>query len=289
MTTFYATISVGEERPYMPQVPVLLPASSWWGLKYRLERQWFKRTGFQREFKVTAPRLPEHVTERAADCGGYVAMLRWGGEYRYSRDEYIAWLQTFTPTWAAMRDWCCEPAIAADREAVRARQDRTTFEAHETWEWSRSVSWCWVPTIQGWIVDDYRRHAADLAPLVGEMMTHYGAGSAFRVGIGTLCRRADAAMIRSVVGAVAAELPGVPLHLWGVKLAALSSGDALPEQVASVDSAAWNGLFGTGRTKYHDSGMTQREYIHKVALPSYLERFDAALSGPKQMSMLELG
>ena len=52
MFTFYATISNGEIRPYMPDVPVLLPASSW------------ARTN------MSIPRLPVHITEQLLIVAG---------------------------------------------------------------------------------------------------------------------------------------------------------------------------------------------------------------------------
>ena len=61
MIKFYATIDVDSVRPYMSKVPVMLPASSW------------ARKG------MPPPKLPAHITERAADCGGFVATKVWGG------------------------------------------------------------------------------------------------------------------------------------------------------------------------------------------------------------------
>ncbi len=54
----YATIDADSVRPYMPAVPVMLPASSW------------ARRGMR------SPRLPAHVLETSADSGGFVAARR---------------------------------------------------------------------------------------------------------------------------------------------------------------------------------------------------------------------
>jgi hypothetical protein len=265
--TFYATISAGDERPYMPAVPVMLPASSW------------------SRFNLRAPRLPAHVVERAADSGGFVATFKWG-DYRYSPAQYVDWLCTFDPSWAATMDYCCEPEIADNEGVVRERQERTTEMAWRFWRDYRDTPWAWVPTVQGWEVADYRRHAAELRPLAREMSAHYGdGGGAFRVGIGTLCRRADAEMVQRVVAAVADELPDVPLHLWGVKLSVLRSPRGL-RNVASVDSAAWNAQFGQGIEKRRASGLTEREWYYHVALPEYLAKVAVALGGAKQLPLL---
>lgn len=66
MIKFYATIDVDSVRPYMSKVPVMLPASSW------------ARKG------MPPPKLPAHITERAADCGEFVATKVWGGVPLYT-------------------------------------------------------------------------------------------------------------------------------------------------------------------------------------------------------------
>jgi hypothetical protein len=256
---FYATIDADSIRSYMPAVPVLLPASSW--ARKHLSR----------------PNLPIQITETAADSGGYVATKVWG-DYRYSPAHYVAWLSTWVPTWAATMDYCCEDEITAGQPGlVRERQRRTTVKAQYFWQWHRRVPWVWVPTIQGWQVEDYVAHARELAPLIRKMRRHYGAGSAFRVGIGTLCRRASPELIRRITLAVASQLPGVPLHLWGIKLTALQARGGLPARVVSIDSAAWNGRFGPQIEAQRQSGLSQRQYAYTVALPRYLEKVAVAL------------
>lgn len=263
--TFYATVDADSIRPYMPDVPILLPASS------------FARKGLR------PLRLPAHLTaERAADSGGFVATLTWG-DYTYTPAEYVAWLRTWQPTWAATMDYCCEPELGA--LDVQHRQDRTTEQAWRFWLDYRGEPWAWVPTVQGWTVAQYRAHARDLRPVVRAMQQHYGTASAFRVGIGTLCRRAGVGLIRDVVQAVREELPGVPLHLWGVKLTLLKQG--VPPDVVSVDSAAYKGLDqarSLGAWKAH--GLTQREYVYKVALPAYRERIRQALETSRTLPLL---
>lgn len=251
--TFYATVDSDSIMSYMPDVPYMLPASSWARKKMR------------------SPKLPSHVTHTAADCGGYVATKVWG-DYRYSPREYVDWLETFGPRWAATMDYCCEPDLPV---VTRDRQKRTTEMAYRFWEDYADAPWVWVPTIQGWEVRDYIHHARELRPLITEMAAHYGDG--FRVGIGTLCRRADNDTIRMVVKAVAWELPGIPLHLWGVKQRALTT--ALTQRVASVDSAAWKGMLGYHLSEWKRPGMTQRSYSYLVALPRYLQALDDRLSG----------
>ncbi len=270
--TFYTTVSSDLVRSYMPDVPVLLPASSW--------ARKMNRFGVMRP-----PKLPDHVTERAADCGGYVATFKWG-DYRFSPQQYVDWLQTWQPQWAATMDYCCEDEITSGNTGVvRARQQRTTEMAYHFWQEYKRARWCWVPTVQGWQPEDYRQHARELAPLIAEMADYYGPGSDFRVGIGTLCRRADVPTIVRITEIVAAELPGISLHIWGVKITALRHRIALPRAIRSCDSAAWEGAFGQGHEARRASGLTEREYAYKVALPRYLRKVEAALDAPKQQRL----
>src|SRR5258708_4120516 len=207
---FYPTISRGEAGKYLDgsTTRVLLTASS-----YAADE--VKKYGIVRK-KITTPTLPESITDRAADCGGFVATFKWGGIYPYTAMQYVEWLHAWHPQWAATMDYCCEDEITTDQPGiVRARQDATTGMTYHFWHTYRDVSWVWVPTIQGWAIDDYVRHAQELKPLIDEMHVYYGAESAFRVGIGTLCHRASVEMIRAVVLAVVAVLGEVDIHLWG--------------------------------------------------------------------------
>ncbi len=265
--TFYATFAVDDVRPYIPAgISVLLPASS------------YARFRRKRDNAIRPAKLPDHVTERAADCGGYVATKVWG-DYRYTDDEYVTWLHSFRPQWAAMMDYCCEPDIAGDAAAIAHRQARTTENAYRMWEKYKSEPFVWVPTVQGWNPDDYTRHAAELKPLVEQMAQVYGDKSHFRVGVGTLCQRDDVHLIRKVVKAVREVLPESPLHLWGVKGQALRGTEAIPPNIVSVDSAAWTWAANTNRK---GSGMTKREYALTVQLPEYVRRFNKGVCTPRQ-------
>lgn len=281
MIEFYVTVAADQitpkHWPYVPgDVAYMLPASSW-----------ARFPSADRRIKDVA--LPTHITHTAADCGGFVATRVWG-DYRYTPDDYACWLGTFEPQWAATMDYCCEDEIIAGRQGLVAdRQRRTAAMAEHFWTHYRSAPWAWVPTIQGWLLDDYVRHARELRGLIYEMRDWYDGHPGFRVGIGTLCARASTQMIHDVVGAVAVELPGVPLHLWGVKLRVLQSRKEL-QGVVSVDSAAWyaSGLKRTGHEANEERqalGMSQREHAFKVALPRYLDKVHNALRQPHQLSL----
>jgi len=247
--TFYATFDVSSLCSYIPHdTAVLLPASSW------------QRTGLKK------PVLPASVTQRGADSGGFVASRIWG-EYRYTLAQYVGWLTSWQPQWAATMDYCCERELSL---VTRERQEKTTQNAWQAWRAYRSASWAWVPTVQGFAPDEYRRHAHELAPLLCEMQAQYRDNPHWRVGIGTLCRRDDVVMVQRIVDAVRAVLPGIPLHLWGIKLDALRSIDLA--QVISTDSAVWHGAMyardALARAA-RERGMSMRAYQVMVNLPAY--------------------
>jgi hypothetical protein len=255
--TFYATFDVDSLASYVPNVPVLLPASSW------------AREGLK------PPTLPRAVTQAAADSGGYVASKIWG-EYRYSLAEYVTWLLSWKPgppVWAAMMDYCCEPELQV---LTRERQDKTTYNARQAWSKYKAAPFVWTPTIQGLAPLDYQRHARELAPLIQEMKAYYarrGQADIFRVGVGTLCRRVDSMTIRAIVAAVRAVLPGVGFHLWGIKLSSIRALDIEAMQIKSTDSATWHDkLYNSQaiREGAAAAGMSQRAYCIKVKLPAYL-------------------
>jgi hypothetical protein len=267
---FYYTLAADRVKPeLMPRdLCYLLPASSWSRVKMRppgLE-------GFR----------------LAADCGGFVATKKWG-DYRYTPAQYVDWLFTFNPEWAATMDYCCEDEITEGKPGVvRFRQQRTTAMAYRFWDQYRFAPWAWVPTIQGWNVEDYQEHAAEMRPLILEMQAFYEAmgNPHFRVGIGTLCARAKNDMIFKVVHAVRDVLKGVKFHLWGVKLRALQTSTLLPD-VMSVDSAAWayTTMASRHRRIEHQAslGMKQREYDHKIMLPDYRAKVEKAIDQTRQL------
>lgn len=254
---FYATCTPNElARPQHHHIPadaaLLLPASAF-------RRDWKK-------FRI--PHIPPQVATLAADCGGFVATFKWGC-YRYGAAEYVDWLNSWArwPQWAATMDYCCEDEITSGKSGiVRERQSKTTEMAYHFWNTYRDCGWQWTPTIQGWDASDYEQHAAELAPLIAEMKAHYG--NDFRVGIGTLCRRASVEQIREVVRAVADVLPDTNFHLWGIKLGAIQAG--LPISVISVDSAAWHGLFGRTMRDWKPTGMKKNEYAWRVGYANYV-------------------
>jgi hypothetical protein len=101
----------------------------------------------------------------------------------------------------------------------------------------------------------------------------------FRVGIGSICRRAQVPEIRRTVTAIATALLGIPLHLFGAELEVLKGWGNRPRTVISCGSAAWNGRFGAGIERFEAErkrrGFSQRQFALRVMLPRYAARVEA--------------
>jgi hypothetical protein len=276
----------------MPAVPVLVSAAGW-TVPNRA-----KKNGY----RLRTPPLPEHIVERAADCGGFAATLRWGGCYRFSPDQYVGWLLKFQPKWAATMDLCCvdmdekRQLVYPGKEEVERRQQFTTDMAYRFWSCYQELPVAFCPTIQGWHPEEYVRHAQTLAPLIHEMFETYWDGgctdyeqeeepSAFRVGIGSLCGR-DPLLVHEIVSTVQAILGLIPLHLWGTKLQFLRS-PIDQSMITSLDSAVWNGLWGKNHEARRQSGLSEAQYCWKVSYPSYAERVATAREQPKFPALTE--
>jgi len=105
------------------------------------------------------------------------------------------------------------------------------------------------------------------------------------LGVGGRRRAWCARRPHDVVRAGAAALPGVPLHLWGVKLTAISARVGLPAAVTSVDSAAWSWV-GDGTTAHRGRCVPDSdEWRTTVALPRALAKIEVGLARPKQLPL----
>ncbi|MBA2396167.1 MAG: hypothetical protein H0V70_25865 [Ktedonobacteraceae bacterium] len=283
---FYTTISSKELRPDMPPVPFLLSAAS------------FLRQNSQGQCSLRAPRyLPASVL-RGADCGGFTAVMRWGGEYRFTLDQYLLWLFRWHPQWAAAFDLPClsETGGYPGPKVVEERQRWTTAKAWEIWEGYWDTPWAWTPTIQGYTLSEFEQHARDLTDLIRQMQAYYsdpgrsdddeeeGCLNAFRVGVGSLCRRSPEFILEVITRIHAIIGADIPLHLWGVKLGQLKSGIALPG-VISCDSGAWNGLYGKEHEKRRKSGLTVVEYSWQVKHPEYMCKVARAQHRSQQLGL----
>ena len=280
---FYYTVSSKEMRPSMPPVPVLLSAAS------------FVRERKDGSIYLRSPQLPNSIVTKGADCGGFVAATCWKGCYRFSPLQYVRWIDSWQPQWAAAMDMPCLSETLGDPGAsvVEERQQYSTKMAELFWSEYRCAAWTWCPTITGWSPSQYEHHARQLAPLIRAMFLYYydpGWGepedeeheSTFRVGIGGLCGRAKPAFVLDIVQRVSAIIGSdIPLHCWSVKLKTIQAGVQFPGVVSS-DSGVWNSLWGREHERRRASGLTVVQYSWQVAQPNYERKIAVAQAKPQQ-------
>jgi hypothetical protein len=180
----------------------------------------------------------------ALDSAGFVAMSRYKS-YPWSVRQYVELVVAHGGfSWWAQMDCCCEPELAADKVAVRARVRNTAkllgacrSELHRILDHAPEFSDVAIepmPVLQGWRPEEYVESAA----LADEVLR--GQWPAL-IGIGSVCRRplTGPASLWRVLTVLDQHLPPqVKLHLFGVKGAALSHLTAHP-RVVSVDSMAY--------------------------------------------------
>jgi hypothetical protein len=105
---FYPTISRGEAGKYLDGTTTCLlsTASSYAASEV-------KKYGIVRKC-IPVPTLPDSITDRAADSGGFIATFKWGGRYPYTPEQYVTWLNGgWHPQWSATMDFCCENEITS--------------------------------------------------------------------------------------------------------------------------------------------------------------------------------
>lgn len=197
--------------------PLLVSANSLWDNDRKRFGGWGAYSGF----------------DVALDCGGFVAMKKYGG-YRWAVSDYVALAGAMGPTWWAQMDFCCEPEIAGNRATVFRRIDSTADYLHECMAVAAGSGVAApMPVLQGWLPSDYCQGPAYDPGFVWPSL----------VGIGSVCRRSirGADGILAVVAALDRVVPAhVRFHLFGVKSGALAAlMGSFPHRVASVDSMAW--------------------------------------------------
>lgn len=272
----YATIDRECAATCPPGIAVMAPISAWWWRDINLRR---------------SVHLPYPDIEVAIDVGSFNFAQRFadGFPYGVTPESIVSWCERFKPAprWVVLPDWPCE---GLDEHQVAVAQQRTLDSHLFMLERYPDVPWTWVPVIQGLRLTEYARMTVAMAELVYTLRDYYAARGSpdFRVGIGSICRRGQTATIREIVDLVAAMLPGIPLHLFGVKLDVLRLDEPLPPEVldaGSLDTGAWNRRFGSDIPGFNQgmraSGLTQRQYAWQVAYPGYRDAVIAAVTRPR--------
>ncbi len=216
------------------------------------------------------------MADVALDSAGFTAMLGWAkkgsqpgieGIYPWSITEYTSVVAGLAGacSWWSQPDFCCEPAIAADRAERQRRVEMTARTLRqclqETWIREELARATFdrekdnsrrrrliiaesirppVPVLQGYEVDDYKRSADLLQQAWEPWEKQYGCAL---IGLGSVCRRhlhdkrhGVLAILRGIEDLVPA---GAKLHLFGVKGTALQILSEHP-LVVSADSMSYD-------------------------------------------------
>lgn len=176
--------------------------------------------------------LPRAVCCWLLDSGGF-SELGMYGEWRTTAKDYVAAVMLYMAEigqmeGAAIQDWMCEPKMLAKTGlGVKEHQARTIASYLELKSLAPDVPF--FPVLQGWQLDDYKRHVDDYADAGIDLR------ELPRVGLGSVCRRQHTEEIAQVV--VALHRLGLNLHGFGVKLQGL---EKISSHLVSADSMAWS-------------------------------------------------
>ena len=207
--------------------PVLISANalSRWRTDIIGLRQW---TGFETRW----PHLVAHHPV-ALDPAGFVAASRYRG-FPWGVDEYLDLAANPPWLWWASMDWCVEPEIAHDEDAILDRISGTVRLNIQCLNGAdrRGIADRFVPVIQGWHPEQYLR-CLERMPFALDFPL---------VGIGSMCRRHVEGEygILHVLDVLDRAFNGseTRFHLFGLKSQGMSAARTHP-RVASCDSQAY--------------------------------------------------
>ena len=176
--------------------------------------------------------LPVALGPWALDSGGFTELSMFG-EWLTPAREYVKAVRRYRDEiggleWASPQDWMCEPWIIAKTGlTVSEHQKRTVYNYLLLRDLDPQLPF--VPVLQGWELDDYRRHI--------DLYTKWGVDlrEAKPVGVGSVCRRQHTGQIDHIVSTLTAQ--GLSLHGFGVKTSGLRAYGPL---LFSADSMAWS-------------------------------------------------
>ena len=175
--------------------------------------------------------VPAHPV--ALDSAGFVAARRYRG-FPWDTNEYLDLAAAAPWLWWASQDWCVEPEIAHDEAAVLDRISgtvRLNVLCREGGK-RRGIIDRFLPVIQGWHPDQYRR-CLERMPWVRDFPL---------VGVGSMCRRhvhGEHGILHVLdVLDTAFGSSDARFHLFGLKSQAIAIASQHP-RVASADSQAY--------------------------------------------------
>jgi hypothetical protein len=176
--------------------------------------------------------LPQALGPWALDSGGFTELSMYG-EWRTDTTTYVQAVRRYRDEigrleWASPQDWMCEPWITQKTGLTVTEHQRRTVDNYLRLR-DLDSTLPFVPVLQGWALDDYRRHVDAYTDAGVDLLAHAP------VGVGSVCRRQHTNQIDQIVDTLTAT--GLKLHGFGVKTSGLASYGPL---LYSADSMAWS-------------------------------------------------
>jgi hypothetical protein len=176
--------------------------------------------------------FPRATTDWALDSGGFTELNLFGC-WQTTPEEYVAAVRRYVDElgrlqWASPQDWMCEPWVVEKTcLSVEEHQRRTVENYLELKALAPDLPF--IPVLQGWQLDDYRRHA-DAYVAAGVDLT-----AEPTVGVGSVCRRQASGQITWILESLRGL--GLRMHGFGVKIEGL---EQYADSLVSADSLAWS-------------------------------------------------
>lgn len=176
--------------------------------------------------------LPRSITSWALDSGAF-SEINEHGKFITSPADYVAAVRRYSDEiggmkWAAIQDWMCEEKALKRTGLNIEEHQRRTIESYLTLA-TLAPEIKWVPVLQGYTIDDYRRHVDAYTDSGIDLLSFNP------VGLGSICRRQATQEIALLVRSLASQ--GLKLHGFGVKLLGLA---LCKDSLVSADSMAWS-------------------------------------------------
>jgi hypothetical protein len=173
--------------------------------------------------------MPVASVPWALDSGGFTELSMFG-EWRTTPAEYVDHVRRYADEvgrleWVAPQDWMCEPFMLG-RTGLSV-PDHQALTIRSFLDLREQLGPLVVPVLQGYALDDYRRHR-DAYVAVGVDLD-----AERLVGLGSVCRRQATGQAEAIVWA----LQPIALHGFGMKTEGLRRYGA---GLASADSMAWS-------------------------------------------------
>lgn len=176
--------------------------------------------------------LPQAICSWALDSGAFSEIAKYG-HFITSPSDYAEAARRYSREigamkWAAIQDWMCEEKALKKTGLTIKEHQRRTIVSYQTLK-SLAPEIKWVPALQGYTIDDYKRHVDDYTDVGIDLLAFSP------VGLGSICRRQASMEIARLVRSLASQ--GLKLHGFGVKLLGLA---LCKDDLVSADSMAWS-------------------------------------------------